>query len=82
LKYDFVIHVKFAPNIFDPQAITIEKNLKKMSYPVENLKAGKVFEFSVQAESKALAFDIAKDVAKNVLSNPVLEVFEVECVER
>ncbi len=82
MKYDFVIHVKMAPNIFDPQATTIEKNLKKMSYPVEDLKVGKVFEFSVQADSEKLAFDIAEDMAKKVLSNPVLEVFEVERVKK
>ncbi len=82
MKYDFVIHVKMAPNIFDPQATTIEKNLKKMSYPVEDLKVGKVFEFSVQADSEKSAFDIAEDMAKKVLSNPVLEVFEVERVKK
>ena len=82
MKYDFVIHVKMAPNIFDPQATTIEKNLKKMSYPVEDLKVGKVFEFSVQADSEKSAFDIAEDMAKRVLSNPVLEVFEVERVKK
>ena len=82
MKYDFVIHVKMAPNIFDPQATTIEKNLKKMSYPVEDLKVVKVFEFSVQADSEKLAFDIAEDMAKRVLSNPVLEVFEVERVKK
>jgi len=82
LKYDFVIHVKMAPNIFDPQATTIEKNLKKMSYPVEDLKVGKVFEFSVQADSEKSAFDIAEDMAKKVLSNPVLEVFKVERVKK
>ncbi len=82
MKYDFVIHVKMAPNIFDPQATTIEKNLKKMSYPVEDLKVGKVFEFSVQADSEKSAFDIAEDMAKKVLSNPVLEVFKVERVKK
>ena len=82
MKYDFVVHVKMAPNIFDPQATTIEKNLKKMSYPLENLRLGKIFEFSLQAESKESALDIAKDMAAKVLSNPVLEIFNVECVEK
>ncbi len=82
MRYNFVVHVKMAPNIFDPQATTIEKNLKKMSYPVENLKLGKIFEFSVQAESKEIALNVAKGMATEVLSNPVLEVFNVECAEK
>ncbi len=82
MKYSFIVHIRMAPNIFDPQATTIEKNLKKLSYPVENLRFVKTFEFSVQAKSEESASKIVKDMAEKVLSNPVLEVFDVECIKK
>lgn len=82
MKYKFIVHVKMAPGVFDPQASTIEKNLKKMSYPIEKLKVGKTFEFSLDAVSEEKALFIAKEIAEKVLSNPVLEKFTLERVEK
>lgn len=82
MRYSFVVHVKMNPGVFDPRASTIERNLKKMSYPVEDLKIGKTFEFSLNAESEEKASFIVKEMAEKVLSNPVLEDFTLERVEK
>jgi|YelNatPaOPRAMG01_1025707.scaffolds.fasta_scaffold07721_11 phosphoribosylformylglycinamidine synthase len=78
MKFRFSIKVKMAPHIFDPQASTIEKSLKKMSYPVGDFAVGKVFDFSIEAPSEECARSIAKEIAEKVLSNPVLETFVLE----
>ncbi len=82
MKYKLVVYVNMAPGIFDPHASTIEKNLKKMSYQIEDMKIGKTFEFSLEAGSQEKAMAVAKEMAEKVLSNPVLEKFHVECVEK
>ncbi|MCR4434002.1 MAG: phosphoribosylformylglycinamidine synthase subunit PurS [Caldiserica bacterium] len=78
MKYDFQVKVKVAPRIYDPQAVTIEKSLRKLSYPVRGLRMGKIFEISIEAPSEERARSIAEEIAAKVLSNPVFEVYELE----
>ena len=47
MKYNFLVKVKVAPQIYDPQAVTIEKSLRKLSYPVTEVRMGKIFEISI-----------------------------------
>ncbi len=76
----FRVHVRMAPGVFDPQAATVERILRKLSYPVEKLELGKTFEFTLN-EGEEDASKKANEIAKKILTNPVLEIFEVERVE-
>ncbi len=78
MKYDFTVKVSMAPRIFDPQAATLERSLKKMNYPIEKISMGKNFELSVEAPSEDEARAVAAEIAEKILSNPVLEIFELE----
>jgi phosphoribosylformylglycinamidine synthase PurS subunit len=78
MKYKFLVKTKISPSIFDPQAATVERYLQNHSYPISELSMGKTFEFSVEAASKEKAFKIVNDLSKKVLTNPVLEIYEVE----
>jgi phosphoribosylformylglycinamidine synthase len=81
VRFDFQVKVKIAPRIYDPQAVTIEKSLRKLSYPVSGLRTGKIFEVSIDAPSEEKARSIAEEIAAKVLSNPVFEVYELEMLK-
>jgi len=81
MRYNFLVKVKIAPRIYDPQAVTIEKSLKKLSYPVIEVRMGKIFEIGIDALSEEKARLLAQEIAAKVLSNPVFEVYELEPVK-
>ncbi len=78
MKYRFLVKTKMAPNVFDPQAATVERYLQNHSYAVSKLKMGKTFEFDVEASTKAEALKIVERLSQEVLINPILEIYEVE----
>ncbi len=78
MKYRFLVKTRISPSIFDPQAATVEKFLQNHSYPISELSMGKTFEFNVKARSKEEALQIVENLSREVLTNPILEIYEVE----
>lgn len=77
MKANVIVKLKSA--VHDPQGETISNALKRLDYDgVKDVRQGKFFELTLEADSKEEAEKIAREVAERVLSNPVLEVFEVE----
>ena len=80
MKANVVVRLKEA--VHDPQGETISHALKGLGYDaVTSLRQGKFFELSLEAGSKEEAEKLAREIAARVLSNPVLEVFEVEVMD-
>ena len=77
MKVNVIVRLKEA--VHDPQGETISGVLKQMGYgKVAAVRQGKFFEIAVEAGSREEGERLAKEIAARVLSNPVLEVFEVE----
>ena len=77
MKANVIVKLKSA--VHDPQGETILRALEQLELGrVESVRQGKFFELTVAASSKEEAKKIARDIALRVLSNPVLEVFQVE----
>ena len=77
MKANVIVKLKSA--VHDPQGETIRRALEQLELgQVESVRQGKFFELTVDASSKEEAKKIARDIALRVLSNPVLEVFQVE----
>lgn len=77
MKANVIVKLKSA--VHDPQGETIRRALEQLELgQVESVRQGKFFELTVDASSKEEAEKIARDIARRVLSNPVLEVFQVE----
>jgi len=77
MKANVVVRLKSA--VHDPQGETIHRALDQLGYDkAESLRQGKFFELSLDVDSKDEALSLAKEIAERVLSNPVLEVFDVE----
>ena len=77
MKVNVIVRLKEA--VHDPQGETISGVLKQMGYgKVAAVRQGKFFEIALEAGSREEGERLAKEIAGRVLSNPVLEIFEVE----
>jgi phosphoribosylformylglycinamidine synthase len=80
MKANVIVRLKEA--VHDPQGETIGNVLKQVGYQsVSAVRQGKFFELALEASSREEARRLAQEIAARVLSNPVLEVFEVEVKE-
>jgi phosphoribosylformylglycinamidine synthase len=69
--------------VLDPQGKTIQGALKKMGYKgVDGVRQGKFFEIQIDGGlDKAAAKAEVERIAKEVLTNPVIEEFSYELEE-
>lgn len=63
--------------IRDPQGEAIARSLAGLGYPVDDVRAGKVFDVEVAADDRAEAERLAVEMAERVLANDLIEGFEV-----
>ena len=64
--------------ILDPQGEAIRRSLAGLGYPAADVRAGKVFDLQVEAGDADSARRIAGEIAEKVLSNPLIEQYQVE----
>jgi phosphoribosylformylglycinamidine synthase len=64
--------------ILDPQGEAVRRSLAGLGYPAADVRAGKVFDLQVEAIDADQARRIAGEIAEKVLSNPLIESFDVE----
>ncbi|HEY7820122.1 MAG TPA: phosphoribosylformylglycinamidine synthase subunit PurS [Vicinamibacteria bacterium] len=77
MKANVIVRLKEA--VHDPQGETIGNVLAQVGYgKVGAVRQGKFFELTLDVSSREEALRLAREIAARVLSNPVLEIFEVE----
>jgi phosphoribosylformylglycinamidine synthase PurS subunit len=74
------VFVSLKPTVLDPQGQTIRKALNAHGHPeIEEVRQGKYFDIALAAPvTKEQARTIVEALAKDVLSNPVIENYKVE----
>ena len=74
------VYVSLKRTVLDPQGKTIQSALKKMGYRgVEDIRQGKYFEMTLgDGLDKASAEKEVERIAREVLTNPVIEEFSYE----
>ncbi|MCM2254420.1 MAG: phosphoribosylformylglycinamidine synthase subunit PurS [Vicinamibacteria bacterium] len=73
------VHVSLKKSVFDPQGRTIHEALGGLGYAaVSDVRAGKFFDLAMEGDDAAAAKAQAEEMARRVLSNPVIEGFTVE----
>jgi phosphoribosylformylglycinamidine synthase PurS subunit len=73
------VYVRLKTSVHDPQGETIRGALETMGYRgVAEVRQGKYFEMTLKAETGEEAEATAREIAKRVLSNPVIETFHVD----
>lgn len=74
MNYFVIVDVTLRQGIADPEGATIERALPALGFSgVSNVKAGKSFRMTIDAESEAAALEKATLLAERLLSNPVIE---------
>lgn len=67
------VYVTFKPSVLDPQGQTIRAALRGLGHKgIEDVRQGKYFEITLQPDEDLDA------IAREVLSNPVIEDYRIE----
>lgn len=74
-----VVTVTLKAGVLDPQGKAIGHALGNLGFEsVVDVRAGKLFELEIEADSDAQARLEAEQMARKLLANPVIESFKVE----
>lgn len=72
------VKVMLKPEVLDPQGRAVQDVLERMKHPVKECRIGKYIELEVPASNFKEASILAKEMATQVLHNPLIERFEIE----
>jgi phosphoribosylformylglycinamidine synthase len=73
------VYVTLKKSVFDPQGKTIHDALQSLGYAsVADVRQGKFFEVVLEGMEGEAARKAADEIARRVLSNPVIESYRVE----
>lgn len=76
MKKKFRVLVMFKDGVLEPQGLTVMQVLQTMGYKeVEEVRQGKFFDIVVEDHEKVE--EKISDIAKRILSNPIIERFEI-----
>jgi phosphoribosylformylglycinamidine synthase len=76
------VYVTLKKTVLDPQGQTIQQALATLGYrSIKEVRQGKVFEIQLNGVSKDEAREQIENVARDVLTNPVIEEFRYELGE-
>ena len=82
MKHRFEVIVSLKRGLLDPQAKAVEGSLPTIGWTnVSDVRVGKHVELTVDAESAEAARAQVEEMARRLLSNPVIEVFHILSVE-
>ena len=74
----FEVLVQLKPGLLDPQGKAVEGSLPAMGWTnVSGVRVGRHVELTIEAESEEAAQDQVEEMAARLLSNPVIEEFQI-----
>ena len=83
MKHRFEVLVQLKPGLLDPQSKAVEGSLPAMGWTnVANVRVGKYIELTVDASSEEDARAQVEEMARRLLSNPVIEDFHILTAEQ
>ena len=79
----FAVNVTPRPGILDPQGRAVEQSLPHLSIEgVSGVRVGRRVELTVTAASETDARETVDRLARELLSNPLIEAYDVELLGR
>ena len=76
------VWVMLKSTVLDPQGATIQRALSGLGYSqVEDVRQGKFFVLSLDGLSRDEASTQVQKIAKDVLTNPIIEEFRYEILD-
>ena len=78
MTYTFEVLVRLRPGLLDPQGKAVESSLPAMGWSnVSGVRVGRHVELTIEAEDEAAARAQVEEMARRLLSNPVIEDFVI-----
>jgi phosphoribosylformylglycinamidine synthase len=78
VRYALEVVVRLKPGLLDPQGKAVEGSLPALGWTnVSGVRVGRHVELSVEAPSEEAARAQVEEMARRLLSNPVIEDFQV-----
>ena len=76
------VYVTLKPSVLDPQGKAIHRSVELLGFEsITDVRQGKYFEVQLaEGLSETQATEVASQIAKDVLANPVIEDYRVEIV--
>ena len=72
------IQVMLKPEVLDPQGVAIQRASASLGHAtIRSVRQGKIFEIELDAESEELARTVLGELCEKLLSNPVIERYEI-----
>jgi phosphoribosylformylglycinamidine synthase PurS subunit len=82
VRHRFEVLVSLKPGLSDPQGRAVEGSLPALGWTnVSNVRVGKHIDVTIDAVSRAAAREQVEEMARRLLSNPVIEDFRVLTAE-
>jgi phosphoribosylformylglycinamidine synthase PurS subunit len=82
VRFTFEVLVRLKPGLLDPQGKAVEGSLPAMGWSnVSGVRVGKHVELIVEADDEASARAQVDEMASRLLSNPVIEEYQVLTAE-
>jgi phosphoribosylformylglycinamidine synthase subunit PurS len=79
--YRFAVNVTPKPGILDPQGKAVERSLPHLGIAgVAGVRVGRRVELTVTADDAGAARAVVERLASELLSNPLMEQFEVQAI--
>jgi len=75
------VTVRPRAGILDPQGEAVRRSLQGLGYAAAEVRAGKVFDLDLDVGDAREAMKVAGRIAEQVLSNPLIEEFDVAVQE-
>jgi phosphoribosylformylglycinamidine synthase PurS subunit len=78
-SFRFAVNVTPKPGILDPQGRAVEGSLGHLGITgVSAVRVGRRIELTVDAAGEAAARAVADQLARELLSNPLIEAYDIE----
>ncbi len=82
-SYRFAVNVTPKPGILDPQGRAVEGSLGHLGISgVSAVRVGRRVELTVEAADEPEGRSVVDRLARELLSNPLIEVYDVETIGR